>query len=148
MFYKNKWLAKLNINNLILIYSCTITVLFLILGIHTFFSLYFLDPNPSLDINNHVFNLCINNFDCISTSSDNLYYKFVNFLIKSPRVYTLPRDNYLKIDYNYIGDNTATYQSFNMEILNLKSKIEKECLLKLEKEYKLKIAEYDTHLAK
>lgn len=81
MFYLNKylctkWRERLNKNNLILFYSCIVTVLLIFVaaqsveGLHIFYSevvyLQFPQNNLSLYAETDVLNLCKNNFDHIS----------------------------------------------------------------------------------
>jgi hypothetical protein len=81
MFYLNKclctkWRERLNKNNLILFYSCIVTVFLIFVdaqsveGLHIFYSeavyLQFPQNNLSLYAETDVLNLCKNNFDLIS----------------------------------------------------------------------------------
>ena len=159
MFYINKCLLikRLNKENLILIYGYIVTVLLFILCLH----LFYLEPGelqfsyPNQDINSYMLNICINNFDIISLPNDNLYIRFAKFLINTDKVYTVPRDNYLFLNNNYshlhtyvITNNKVSVKSTILKALNLKLKIEEECILKLENDYKLKLVDYNIMLAK
>ena len=97
-------------------------------------------------------NICINNFDIISLPSDNLYIRFVKFLINTNTGYTVPNGNYSPINSDYGGyivkNKDIEVKSTILKALDLKLKIEEECILKLENNYKLKLVEYDIELIK
>jgi hypothetical protein len=95
-------------------------------------------------------NICINNFDHLSLPSDNLYIRFAKFLINTNTGYTVPSGTYFQINSSgYIVENKdIEVKSTILKALDLKLKIEEECILKLENNYKLKLVEYDIELVK
>ncbi len=169
MFFIDKYLSTFTkildnlIHHIVIIYCYIVTVLLFILVAYpeqclcifcSWSSEAVVELQSSrldIDINDYMLNLCINNFDPLSLPSDNLYIRFVKFLI-SEKGCTLPKYNnlYLNSDYGPFTVNNKEIEdkATILNILDLKLKIEQECKLKLEKNYRLKLEEYDLHLAK